>query len=285
MEGNKCTEDPDCLGGGTCKGICTDNEQVLCTDDSDCGAGTCTVNDCPGGTCNLTGDTVEPCPACTDGDFDPITDGSQGTCNLGTRKGQPCWSTNSTGLTIDCLPADDTFLADIGVTLPAITTGTTELTADEDGSFCNFGECVGGENDFDECNNSGDCPGGFCQKLCQVLGGPDQNDPNNDPSCETDEECIEPGQTTWRPCGQSDIGAFILSAGEEDTPVGGAEVRRVVMTGTPAPPPVLIGETKPSRLVATFCIPRTGEQEIDNAGSLPGPGATSLVGTVTFLAE
>jgi len=285
MEGNKCTEDSDCSGGGTCKGICADNEQALCTDDSDCSTGTCTVNDCPGGTCNLTGSTVEPCPVCTNGNFDPITDGSQGTCNLGARKGQPCASTNSTGLTVDCLPADDTFLADIGVTIPAITTGTAELIADEDGTFCNFGECIGGERDFDECNNNRDCPGGFCQKLCQVLGGPDQNDPNNDPSCESLEDCIEPGQLGWRPCGQSEVGAFIRSAGEEDTPVGGPEVRRVVLTGEPAEAPVEIGQTKSSKLVAAFCIPRTGKQEVDNAGSLPGPGATSLVGTVTLLAE
>jgi cysteine-rich repeat protein len=284
LEGNACTNDAFCLGGGTCQGICPDNE--FCTDDSDCGTGTCSVNDCPGGTCKQSSGTVEACPICVNESFEPITqEGMEGTCNLGVNKGQSCRSANSAGLTIDCPPAADTFLANINVTIPAITTGTAELIAGEDGTFCNFGECFGGDRDFERCQTSRDCPGGFCQKLCQVLGGPDPNDPNNDPSCEIIDDCEEPGQTTWRPCGQSEIGAFIRSAGDDDTPVGGPEVRRVILTGTPAPAPVLIGETKPSKLVAAFCIPRTGEQEVDNAGSLPGPGATSLAGTVTLMGE
>jgi len=307
-----CSKDSQC-GGGTCeprdickKGTCIGggNAGHLCTDDSDCGGGTCGLfSDCPSGTCEEVGRPVQPCPTCVDESFNPVTDGA-GTCNLGARKDLPCVSTNSLGLTIDCLPIGGpeeevgegnvgTFLADIDVTIPAFTTGKAEMIADADGTFCNFGYCVEGRKDGEECGNSRDCPGGTCQKYCQVLGGPDApigtttvggepgTDPDGDPTCETQDDCLEAGVTGWRPCGQNNPGAFTGAVDGER--LGGATVRRVIMEGEPAEAPVKIGEIKEAKVVASFCIPRTGDNAIDNAGSLPGPGATSLKGNFELI--
>jgi len=308
VEGRLCVRDTQCRGGtctnrDACMGSCIGSSipGEFCIDDSDCSAGTCGFSDCPTGTCVQVGRPVQPCPTCVDENHRPVTDASTpGTCNLGASKGEACVSTNSLGLTTDCLPVGGpeeevgegntgTYLADIDVTIPAITTGKAEMIADADGTFCNFGRCVGGADDGKECNNGWSCDSGVCQKYCQILGGADKGvdeggtDPNNDPTCEVHDDCTEPGVTTWRPCGQSDPGAF---TGDVDGQIlGGATVRRFILEGEPAPAPVEIGEIKEAKLVAAFCIPRTGDQAIDNAGSLPGPGSTSLKGTFELLRE
>ena len=301
--GNFCAGDSQCYGGmcanrDSCMGTCIGggNPADLCTDDSDCDVGTCGFSDCPTGTCVHVGGPVQPCPTCVDESFNLVTDGSLGMCNLGANRGMACVSTNSLGLTTDCLPAGGPeeevgadnvglWLADINVTIPAITTGKAEMIADEDGRFCNFGRCVGGERSGEECDNGRGCPGGTCQKYCQVLGGADtvENDPDNDPTCDVDDDCIEAGMTSWRPCGQSDPGAF---TGNVDGEVlGGPTVRRFIVEGGPAMAPVAVGDIWQSKLVAAFCIPRTGEPVMDNADSLAGPGAGSLQATLTLLGD
>jgi hypothetical protein len=195
---------------------------------------------------------VETCPRCVDGEGAAA---ASGTCNLGQHAGQACESTNSTGLTIDCLPDDDLFVGALDIALDPLTTGTTVLAA-EDGMFCNFGLCVGGPEDRLPCGSDSDCPAGICQPRCQ--GGSAEGQ-----SCATDDDCQG---TVNGVCGQMTQGAF----------AGGAPVRRVVQSGTPAAAPLAVGDTKPAKLGGVFCVPRTGTPAIDSVTNLPGPGALSL---------
>jgi len=106
----------------------------------------------------LTGNFDEPCPRCRSGGV-PVS-GSRsspatGTCDRGPRTGQPCTSTNSIGLTRDCLTGgagappkdcqagvmghdnciDGTHVGPITVDLSPLTTGSASKTA-ADGNFC-----------------------------------------------------------------------------------------------------------------------------------------------------
>jgi hypothetical protein len=147
--------------------------------------------------------------------------------------------------------------------------------ADADGSFCNFGFCEGGGRAGEFCNNSAECEGGTCQKTCQ--GGLDNNGlPLDGTPCQNDDQCA--GLTNGY-CGQNDPGAFIIGD------AGGATVRRIIENGQPAPVPVTVGDVKQSKLGAVFCIPVTPKQEINSAGSLPGPGAVALEGTFTVFGK
>ena len=55
--------------------------------------------------------------------------------------------------------------------------------------------------------------------------------------------------------------------------------RSIEMTGSPAAGG-LSGTPADATLVSAFCIPKTGNVLIDGAANLPGPGATSLGGTL-----
>jgi hypothetical protein len=55
------------------------------------------------------------------------------------------------------------------------------------------------------------------------------------------------------------------------------------MTGTPTTG-ALDATAKDAVMVSAFCIPRTGNVLIDGAANLPGPGATSLGGTLQLQA-
>ena len=67
---------------------------------------------------------------------------------------------------------------------------------------------------------------------------------------------------------QGNAGAFTVPA-----------ARSVEMQGSPAAGG-LDATQKPAVMVSAFCIPRTGNVLIDGAANLPGPGATSLGGTL-----
>lgn len=200
---------------------------------------------------------VETCPRCVDPNGGAA---ASGTCNLGKNAGEACTSTNSTGLTMDCLPDDDLFVGLLPIELDPLTTGTTALTA-PDGRFCNFGLCVGGPADREACNNDGDCPAGVCQPRCQ--GGSVEG-----AACATDDDCQG---TVAGVCGQVTPGAF----------AGGAAVRQVVESGAAPAAPIAVGDTKAAMLSGVFCIPRTGTPAIDNVSNLPGPGALSLDVTIS----
>ncbi len=276
--GLPCTADPICRDGPcgtTTTSVCNagPNQGDFCDDDGDCPGSTCSTSDCPGGTCTAMGNTpVQACPVCVSGKFNPITDGSSGTCDLGANQGGACSSTNSEGMTIDCAPTEEQFLANLPVTLNNMTTGQATMAADADGTFCNFGFCEGGGRAGEFCNNSAECAGGTCHKTCQ--GGLDTNGlPLHGTPCENHDQCR--GLTNGF-CGQNAPGAFIIGdAG------GGATVRRIIENGQPAPAPVPVGDVKQTKVGAVFCIPVTPKQEINSAASLPGPGAVALEGTFT----
>jgi hypothetical protein len=263
---------PSC--GLTTTSICNGgvNQGDLCDDDGDCPGSTCTTSDCPGGTCTATTKPVQPCPVCVDDKFNPISDGSTGTCDLGANRNGSCSSTNSDGLTIDCAPIVGQELDDLPITLKNMTTGQATMVADADGSFCNFGLCEGGGRPGEDCNNDAECEGGTCHKRCQTT----ENSPFKGNLCENDDQCI--GETVGY-CGQAESGAFIREA-------GGPTVRRIIENGRPAAAPVAVGDPpKPSTVGAVFCIPVTEDQAINSAGSLPGPGAVSIEGTFTVFGK
>jgi hypothetical protein len=278
--GDECADAGDCPGGacsnlGTCgAGICTGgaSQGAICTMDADCPSSTCTTTDCPGGTCTAQGEPpVQPCPVCVDARFNPITDGSTGTCDLGASQGAACASTNSHGLTIDCAPDDELFLADLPITLDNLTTGQATMVADDDGTFCNFGFCVGGGRAGTACDNTAECEGGTCQKTCQ--GGLDANgDPLDGLPCQNDDQCAG---LTQGVCGQPDPGAFIA------VQAGGVLVRRIIESGQPAPAPITVGDVTNAKVGAVFCIPITPSKAINSVDGVPGPGAVALEGTVT----
>jgi hypothetical protein len=70
---------------------------------------------------------------------------------------------------------------------------------------------------------------------------------------------------------QSGAGAF-----------GNVYARYILEKGSPAGA-LLDTDPHPSILASTFCVPASGNPAVDGAGGLPGPGATSLPGTVQLV--
>jgi len=73
----------------------------------------------------LTFDADSPCPRCVDG-----------LCTAGKRAGQACTALGSYGTSLDCPPSDNQYLAALQVAIPNLTTGTSSLTSDASGLFC-----------------------------------------------------------------------------------------------------------------------------------------------------
>lgn len=73
----------------------------------------------------LTFDAASPCPLCVDG-----------SCTAGKNVGLPCTAIGSYNTSPDCPPRDNQFLAALQIVIPDLTTGTSTLTADSAGSFC-----------------------------------------------------------------------------------------------------------------------------------------------------
>lgn len=85
---------------------------------------------------HLTGNAVQPCPRCS-ATGTPESPGV-GTCDRGARQGQACTTTNSQGLSADCLPGGGDNSADLGsiaVDLTPLAT-TTATASDAGGLFC-----------------------------------------------------------------------------------------------------------------------------------------------------
>jgi hypothetical protein len=204
---------------------------------------------------------LETCPRCVDGGGSPVTNGA-GTCNAGRSAGLSCESTNSNGLTIDCLPADSMFIGHLLINLDPLTTGTATMAA-SDGNFCNFGSCSGGVAAGKPCDNDEDCPQSTCQPRCQ--GGSADRTP-----CTTHDDCQQGAVAGV--CGQATAGAFR----------GGTLVRRIIETGIAPPAPLAVGDRKAAKLGTVFCVPKTGDLSIDAVSNLPGPGATSLDLTISL---
>ncbi|MCI0686194.1 MAG: hypothetical protein L0Y54_02990, partial [Sporichthyaceae bacterium] len=83
----------------------------------------------------LTGNLAQPCPVCS-GSGSPGSPGT-GTCDRGPRAGMACTSTNSDGLTRDCLTGGSSPASNCG---PA---GDQPCTCEPGGSFCLDGSHVG----------------------------------------------------------------------------------------------------------------------------------------------
>jgi hypothetical protein len=98
----------------------------------------------------LTSNVNQPCPRCS-ASGSPASPGT-GTCDRGPRAGQPCVTTNSHGLTRDCLTGgsdathpctpggvteclDGAFIGPISVDLSPVTTGSS-VSSNPDGLFC-----------------------------------------------------------------------------------------------------------------------------------------------------
>lgn len=80
----------------------------------------------------VTGNAASPCPQCIDG-----------ACSAGKNVGQPCTPIGSTNTAIECPPNDGQFFGSLTVVLPQLGTGTTTITADANGIFCD-GQTVPG---------------------------------------------------------------------------------------------------------------------------------------------
>jgi hypothetical protein len=101
----------------------------------------------------LTGNAIQPCPVCVPntGSGTPSPENPRtGTCDRGARAGQSCRTTNSQGLSKDCVPGGSDGSQNLGVipvSLSPLTTGSVERSAldtpangatviGEDGLFC-----------------------------------------------------------------------------------------------------------------------------------------------------
>ncbi|HEY8516516.1 MAG TPA: hypothetical protein VIS07_13475 [Candidatus Binatia bacterium] len=73
----------------------------------------------------LTGNLTEPCPVCVNGQ-----------CSAGANAGGACTPVGAAGTSPDCPPADATFFGALTVPITQLGTGTSTITADAEGTFC-----------------------------------------------------------------------------------------------------------------------------------------------------
>jgi hypothetical protein len=64
---------------------------------------------------------------------------------------------------------------------------------------------------------------------------------------------------------------------------GDEDCRLIRENGTAAGSLLPVGSSHATTLASVFCIPASGSILIDGAASLPGPGATSVPGTVRLV--
>jgi hypothetical protein len=147
---------------------------------------------------------------------------------------------------VDCPPDPRAFLAALPVTLKNLTTGRTSVTAS---NGCVYKDKPG-PNPGQACTRDADCPGGACQPniFCPNQANNFQNNANNANT------------------GTGFGGAF-----------GEPLAHTIVEMGSPAGS---LLDFMPHSMTtgAVFCIPPTGGF-VDGIADLPGPGATTLVGT------
>jgi hypothetical protein len=78
-------------------------------------------------------------------------------------------------------------------------------------------------------------------------------------------------------------GLFCGSVGQvQSGAFGNVYARYILEKGLPAGA-LLDTDPHPSILASTFCVPASGNPAVDGTGGLPGPGATSLPGTVQLV--
>lgn len=258
----------------------------------------------------LTGNPTQPCPrcgvsvggaACSGSVASPCT----GVCDGSPNQGAACTTKNPNGLTNAC-PAPNVsvgssrcfrgannnnvcttgadcpggscalFIGDIAIALNPLTTATASLssatglfcpgqTATQRGAFktdiCRTGAntgapCVTGSAeavDAANCGAGGLCRPGTLNNYCS--GG--ANDGNG---CVSAADCGAGGQCVR-------AGTLAQLVREVGVPAGA----------------LAVGVPKPIGLASTFCVGTTTSPIVNANANLPGPGATSVVGTVTLI--
>lgn len=192
-------------------------------------------------------DTV--CPVCASGGVGvngtPATPAT-GTCNGGARSGQACTSTNSVGLTRDCPPG-----------------GVAEGT-----------DCTPGN----PCSDGAVNLGALAVDLTPLTTGVANKTANDSLFCPGQ----EPGDT-------GSAGCFGRLDNVNTTPF--SDCSTITETGSPAGEALEPGVPKAATLATVFCIPKACPPDaepgaicgiVDLSANLPGPGATSLPGTLTY---
>jgi hypothetical protein len=124
--------------------------------------------------------------------------------------------------------------------------------------------CFGGSKNNSVCQTSGDCGGGICSLLVGSI-------PVNLSPLTTGTASETAGDGRFCPS-QVSAGCF----GDEDC-------RRIDEHGAAAGSLLPVGSSHDVTLASVFCIPGSGSPLIDASASLPGPGATSLPGTVKLV--
>jgi len=272
----------------------------------DTSSGTATLNFQLQSATVLTGNPAQPCPICAVSVGGAPCDGTAsapctGVCDGSPNQGAACTSKNANGLTRDC-PS------------PAAIAGVQRCyRGANNGAVCSTGgQCPGGLcagfignipislNPLTTSDTSRSDGGGlFC---------PDQG-PNQKGAFRTD--ICQSGPKSGSPCtaatAVADCGAGVTcragtlnnycNGGANDglgcsnatnCPAPGACVRAGTLVqlirevGTPAGA-LAIGVPKPISLGTVFCVPKTSNPIVDSNANLPGPGATSIVGTVTLI--
>ena len=267
----------------------------------------------------LTGIPGQPCPICATAatpaaSLPPQTacNGTPGApctgkCNGGPNDGLTCTSRNPNGLATDC-PAPSAaagsqrcyggannelicstggncagatcaqFIGNIAISLNPLTTGNATLsnasglfcpgmTATQHGAF-NSAICQTGANSGKPCTNNTtssapdvpncgvgvNCRPGNLNNYCTA-------GTNNGKGCVTAADCGTGGV-----CGRA-----------------GAQVQLIRETGAPVVGGLAVGVPKAIKLGASFCVGATTNPTVNSNANLPGPGATSVVGTITLL--
>lgn len=206
----------------------------------------------------LTGDIITPCPYCGGTVIDPDTEepfpleGSlaepkTGTCVGGATPDAACTTTNSNGLTNECLPGGS----------------TPEKPCNPDGSLAEQ-ECADGSTNL----------GGIEVTLANTTTSNSTLSNPNGFFC--------PGQEVPDPPKAGCFGAHIQqSSGGSKS---GEDCRVISVTGSPMGP-LTLGTPAPLTLGSAFCIPAIpteGGALVNLSANLPGPGAVALFGTGTL---
>jgi hypothetical protein len=184
------------------------------------------------------------------------------------------------------------FIGNIPVSLSPLTTGTATLSSPFDNSLCTAAAtpnacctgagtgncnvfcpgqtstqkgafatsiCLGGTNSGKPCTVLADCPGGTSCRAGSLtnycLGGA-----NNGLGCSSAANCPAPGTCVK----------------------AGTVVQLIREVGAPAGA-LSIGVPSGIKLGSSFCVAATTNPTVNANANLPGPGATSVVGTVTLL--
>jgi hypothetical protein len=209
----------------------------------DLGTGALTANVVLSSRVVLTANPAQPCPI----------------CRTGSTSGAPCSGSPSSPCTGVCQGSPNEGAA-------CTSTNSSGLSRDcpQPASDVGSSRCYGGTNNGAVCSTGVDCPGGICSVLVGTLAV------NLSPlTTGTAEDSAADG--LFCPS-QSSAGCF-----------GDAECRLIRENGAPAGSLLPIGTPHATTLASVFCIPASGAILIDGAASLPGPGATSLPGTLTLL--